>query len=239
MPSTHSLSTQQVSFFRDAGYLRLGGVIDDELRRQLLARVLALQADDNHPERKIYGIFEHASTLILTLLRRALLLDALVSLLGPNVVMVLNRHNTAAVNPPGVAPRMHRDVLHWSRAVVTAIVYLEQATVDSGCTMIIPTSQRWPLVGVTQPHGGGTWMDEHDIFSDVGEQGVPVPMPAGGVLLLDSLAFHTIGPNASQQSRVSLTFGFHSADELDRHPDEKRQVIVAGSFIYRGNDLGR
>ena len=165
------------------------------------------------------------------------LVEPLRSLLGPNITFITNRHNQAALNSPGqFVPRFHRDVLQWSRNLVTAIVYLEDATVESGCTYIVPGSHFFPFVGVPQVDGGGTWMDEHVVFEHLDQQAVPVEMRAGDVLLFDSLVFHSVGANTSDRSRSSLTFGYRSADELDASPDTSRQILVSGEFLYRGND---
>ncbi|MFI6116940.1 phytanoyl-CoA dioxygenase family protein [Kitasatospora sp. NPDC051164] len=132
--------------------------------------------------------------------------------------------------------RLHRDILQPTRGLLTALVYLEDATVDTGCTWIIPGSHQAPCVGVPQPGGGGTWLDEHPELAYLGDQAVPVPVPAGGVLLFDATVFHTVGPNACTSTRAGVVLGYRSADELDAHPDPDRQIVVAGEQLYRGND---
>jgi hypothetical protein len=37
---------------------------------------------------------------------------------------------------------------------------------------------------------------------------------------------------------MSMTFGYHSADELDDRPNEKR-VLVRGELPYSGNDRAK
>ena len=60
----------------------------------------------------------------------SLVLDSLESLLGPNIELITNRHNHATLNPPSRGyTGLHRDVLQWSRDIVTVIFYLEEATV--------------------------------------------------------------------------------------------------------------
>ncbi len=104
------------------------------------------------------------------------------------------------------------------------------------CTWIVPGSHRAPYVGVPQPDGGGTWMDEHPELAELAEQAVPVPAPAGGVLLFDGTVLHTVGANSGGSTRTSVVLGYRAADELDAHPDPDRQVVVAGAQLYRGND---
>ncbi|MBV2156804.1 hypothetical protein [Kitasatospora sp. SUK 42] len=53
-------------------------------------------------------------------------------LLGPNVVYVLNRHNQGSVNAPGTREvRLHRDILQPTRGLLTAVVYFEDAAVET------------------------------------------------------------------------------------------------------------
>ncbi|MFJ8477350.1 phytanoyl-CoA dioxygenase family protein [Kitasatospora sp. NPDC094011] len=232
------LTEQQARHFRDLGYLRLsnpglpGDLLDEtaELVRTRAARLPAGQP-------KGYRLYESNRELLHRLVTHPALLGPLTSLLGPNVVLMLNRHNQGAVNRPGAQPqRLHRDILQPTRGLLTTVLFFEESTIDAGCTWIIPGSHRARYVGVPQPAGGGTWLDEHPELGDLADQAVPVPVPAGGILLFDATLFHTVGTDTSGGTRTSAIFGFRSADELDAHPDPDRQVIVAGNHLYRGND---
>lgn len=162
----------------------------------------------------------------------------LTSLLGPNLELTLNRHNHGTFNRRGDTPvRLHRDVLQWSRSVVTVIAYLDPADQQTGCTHVIPGSQMLPFVGT--PNNGGTWMDEHSVYADLINQELPVPMRQGGVLLLDSLAFHTAGENSTGATRASICCGYHSVDELSGVSADPKKLLVAGERLYRGNDERR
>ena len=68
-------------------------------------------------------------------------------------------------------------------------------------------------------------------------QAVPVPMPAGGMLVIDSLIFHRIGSNRTDQTRISMTIGYRSVDELAGVEDPKN-LLVRGERQYTGNDVG-
>jgi phytanoyl-CoA hydroxylase len=166
------------------------------------------------------------------------LTGALVSLLGPNVVLVTNRHNHATLNNYLGTPAegMHRDILQPTRSIITAAIYLQDSNLGNGATRIIPGSHNLPYVGVPQANGGGTWISEHEEYAGLEDQALPVPMDEGSVLLFNGSLFHGVGYNPSGQTRISMTFGFRSVDELDAKPDKSRQVIVAGEYMYRGND---
>ncbi|MEV6976316.1 phytanoyl-CoA dioxygenase family protein [Kitasatospora sp. NPDC093806] len=233
-----ALTEQQARHFRDLGYLRLPspglpGDLLGEVAELVRARTARLPTD----QAKVYRLYQHDRALMHRLVAHPALTGPLTALLGPNVVYVLNRHNQGSLNSPGAQPvRLHRDILQPTRGLLTAVVYFEDATVETGCTWIVPGSHRAPYVGVPQPEGGGTWMDEHPELAELADQAVPVPVPAGGVLLFDGTVFHTVGANSGGATRTSVVLGYRAADELDAHPDPDRQVVVAGAQLYRGND---
>lgn len=239
------LSQEQVRFFRHCGFLKLGetlaphlvGRVREAIEAQASAGVGPLRRDEAGRVTRLDGIFDRDPAFA-EVFTSDTILQPLKSLLGPNIELVLNRHNHATFNRSGEAvTRLHRDVLQWSRAVVTAIVYLEPATEETGCTHVIPGSHFLPYVGT--PNNGGTWMDEHSVFADLMGQAVPVPMPEGGVLLLDSLVFHTAGRNRTPSTRLSACCAYHSVDELSGVESDPQKILVCGERLYRGNDLRR
>lgn len=238
-----NLSHEQIRFFRDMGYLRLPTKIPLELvaemraviTRQADAKVAPLRTDANGQVVRLDQIFTRDSTFTMVF-SSSIILDPLESLLGPNIELVLNRHNHATFNTrESTKFRLHRDVLQWSRTLVTAILYLDDATVETGCTHIIQGSHYLPFIGI--PNNGGTWMDEHDVYNDLLKQALPVPMDSGGVLIFDSLVFHSVGENHSDHTRMSVCMGYHSADELSNVKDDPKRILVRGTRIYKGNDI--
>jgi phytanoyl-CoA hydroxylase len=242
------LSHNQTRFFRDNGYFRLLKVLEAEETARLRAFMTEVKEAEEARRRaqhddsqviKLYGLYGRNPEIVKSLITHPRLVAALKSLLGPNVVFVTNRHNHATVNDSTGTKseaRLHRDILQPTRGLLTVVVYLEESTINNGCTHILPGSQNLPYVGVPQPNGGGTWMDEHEEYEGLCDQALPVPMPEGGMLLFNGLAFHSVGRNWSDKTRMSVTLGFRSVDELDRHPDPERQILVSGEYIYRGND---
>jgi ectoine hydroxylase-related dioxygenase (phytanoyl-CoA dioxygenase family) len=167
-----------------------------------------------------------------TVLTSSEVLDPLESLLGPNIELILNRHNHATLrlaNDPG--NYFHRDILQWTRGIVTILFYLEETNLENGCTWIVPGSHLLPGFTSTE-----VAMDEDLMNSGILDQAVPVPMSAGGLLALDSLAIHAPGHNRTEGTRMSMTVGYHSVDELSGMENPKR-VLVRGQRIYLGNDL--
>lgn len=239
-----ALTHEQSRFYRDQGYYRVLNCFTAEETAEMRAFIAYEAAKQDgvnetvNPNKKLYGLYDRNAELIGRTIGNKALAGALTSILGPNVIFVKNRHNHATINNTKGAPAegMHRDILQPSRGLVTAAVYLQDSAVENGATRVIPGSHNLPYVGVPQEDGGGTWMAEHEEYEGLEDQAVPVPMSDGDVLLFSGSLFHGVGYNSSGKSRMSITLGFRSADELDAQPDNDRQVVVAGNHIYRGND---
>jgi phytanoyl-CoA hydroxylase len=245
LTKTGTLSHEQARHFRTQGYYRLPSVYTKEETADMRAFVEEEAAHDAELREsigaaavKMYGLYDRNRELMHRVITNPVLVGALQSILGPNIVLVKNRHNHATVNNRQGRPAegLHRDILQPTRALVTAAIYLEESTVDNGATRIIPGSHELPYVGAPQADGGGTWLADHEEYQGMEDQAIPVPMPAGGVLLFNGLTFHGVGGNVSGGSRMSMTLGLRAADELACTPDLEREVLIAGEYIYRGND---
>ena len=101
---------------------------------------------------------------------------------------------------------------------------------ENGCTWVVPGTHLLPGLPYTTLS-----QDESLLRSGILDQAVPVPMPAGGLLALDSLVMHSPGENRTDGTRISMTAGYHSVDELSSFENPK-QVLVRGERIYMGND---
>jgi phytanoyl-CoA hydroxylase len=228
-------------FFRRAGYWRSPDRLPDELVARLRHEVEALAVpaprgvrfDERGRVTHVDGVVDRSVAFHATATHPAIL-GPLEALLGPNIVLCRNRHNHASRLYPNVVQRLHRDVLQWSRPIVTVIVYLHDTDDGAGPTMLVPGSHYLPFVGT--PNNGGTWMDEHHVFAPVGFQKIAVPMPAGGVLFFDGLVFHRSGLNTRAHAREAITFAYHAVDELATL-DDPAKLVVAGEQLRRGTPL--
>ena len=233
----------QSEFFRSTGFLKLPKILNDCLLNSAIARIDKVIQNSEKPYRlsknrsinRIDQLYQR-DICFQQIMAHPGLMEFLVPILGPNIELVLNRHNHATVNTADdVLVRLHRDVLQWSRSLVTAIFYLEDSDMDSAPTMLIPSSHYLPFVGT--PNNGGTWMDEHSVYGDLAAQAISIPMRAGSVLIFDSLVFHTVGPNYTNRSRMSIAAGYHSVNELEPNKFSQTRVLVHGENLYRGNDV--
>jgi ectoine hydroxylase-related dioxygenase (phytanoyl-CoA dioxygenase family) len=236
------LDHNQISHFQRVGFLRVEQVFDqtyvDFLKEKINWHIhnrIHPFVEDGGRIFRLNNLFDR-DPCFKDCLTDQKLLNILSSLLGPNIEFVKNRHNHATVNSSqDTKERLHRDILQWSRNIVSLIIYLDDSTEASGATKIIPGSQYLPYVGT--PNNGGTWMDEHHVFASLIDQAVSIPVKSGGVLVFNSLAFHTVGKNITNETRRSIAAGYTSVDELLTVENITQREIVLGERLYRGSEL--
>jgi phytanoyl-CoA hydroxylase len=234
-----SLTSEQIRLFRHNGFLKLPEPIPEEAVTRLRdaiwhdvrAEVEPVVRDRQGRVVRLSNLWDR-DPIFRETVTSPVLLDALESLLGPNIELIRNRHNHATLRTAGDGGvYMHRDVLQWSRPILTVIFYLEETTVENGCTHLIPGTHLLPGLA-----SASVAEDEEIQRSGVLDQAVPVPMPAGGMIAMNSLVMHTAGTNRTEGTRMSMTVGYHSVDELSDVPNPKR-VLVRGTRPYMGNDV--
>ena len=232
------LTDDQIRLFRHNGYVKLPTRLAEALVervkaavwRDIRGEVPPVMRDRHGRVVRISAIWDR-DPVFREALTCAEVLDPLESLLGPNIELITNRHNHATLRLAGEGSEyFHRDVLQWSRSIVTVLFFIEATTVENGCTLVVPGTHLLPATTTLRLRE-----DVGIEASGVLEQALPVPMPAGGLLAIDSMIYHSAGVNETQGTRLSLTMGYHSVDELADVENPKR-VLVRGSRVYIGND---
>lgn len=224
-------------FFHAVGYLRLPGVVGPEECDDLcrIAERIAETPHDGHVisrserTRIDYAVTTDSAYLDLAISSR--LLGSLVPIIGPNIELVENRHNHLSIYRLPAIDRLHRDVLQWSRSILTVLVYLSDCTDLAAATRVIPGSHLWPSTG--QPNNGGTWLDESPVYAALGEQAVPVPTRAGDAILMHGQLYHAGAGASAAGPRTVLTLAYRSVDELSGDNFQQYR-LVNGQRIYRG-----
>ena len=235
---TRLLTREEVHLFRHNGFLKLPGCLSNDLVLQLRETILkdvdgAVAPVVRNGDGRVVRLSRllDRDPIFREVASSYVVLTPLSDLLGPNIEVALNRHNHATLNLAGKSDAFHRDVIQWTRGMVTVIFYLEETTLDNGCTMVVPGTQLQP--SLTRLHN--VQQEEWVKTSHILDQALPVPMPAGGMLAIDSLIFHRIGNNCTDRSRMSMTVGYHSVDEL-LGSDVQKRWLVLGERVYLGND---
>ncbi|MSS70281.1 MAG: hypothetical protein EXS64_02205 [Candidatus Latescibacteria bacterium] len=233
------LTHEEIRLFRHNGFLKLKDRLPEETVGRLKEAIWKdIQAEVEPVVRDREGRVVRLSNLLdrdpvfQEVLTGPTVLDPLESLLGPNIVMIKNRHNHATLRTASVnSDKLHRDMLQWTRDIVTVLFYLEESTLEKGCTQVIPGTHVLPWSDGLYNIVKEDWVQQSGIL----DQTVPVPMPAGGLLVIDSMILHGAGQNTTSETRISMTAGYHSVDELAETPSPKVH-LARGQFIYKGND---
>ena len=231
------LTPQEIQLFRHNGFIKFPTQLSTDHVAALKAAALKDMAEVVEPVARqdgriirISAVWERGGIFRETITCDEIL-NPLESLLGSNIEFVLNRHNHIYLRDAGSTHslELHRDVRHWSRTIATVLIYLEETNLENGCTRVVPGSHHLPAFA--------RFKDEA-IQQIAASQSIPLPMPAGGLLAIDSMIIHSAGINRTDGTRMSMTLGYHSADEL-ADGDNPKKVLVRGVHPYRGNDKPR
>jgi ectoine hydroxylase-related dioxygenase (phytanoyl-CoA dioxygenase family) len=179
----------------------------------------------------VHGIepFAHLSDPLEAWGRDARLVDPMRSVLGHDDVMLyteklnLKRPRHGGPNP------WHQDYPYWVDAsenaheIATTIVYLDDATVDNGCTWVVPGSH---LTGVWKTRQDTDTMGQNEIDPSAyppGRDAVPVEVEAGSTVTFGSLLVHQSTPNTSDEPRRALLYSYQPAGR-ERVIDQLRRM---------------
>jgi phytanoyl-CoA hydroxylase len=231
------LSSDQVTFFHEQGYLLQKGMLTPERRQQLLAvtqdhlkRAVApleyeaevgyagapasLDAEGGRTARRLRSAWQR-DPVYRQWASDAGLVATLQQLLEEPVCITLAHHNCVMTKHPtfGTATGWHRDIRYWSferNELISVWLALGAETPENGALKFIPGSHRLQL----QPEQ----MDELDFLRPevpanqaLFAQGINLSLEPGDVVLFHSGLFHAAGRNDSDQVKYSAVFAYHGA----------------------------
>lgn len=120
-------------------------------------------------------------------------------LMGPNIYY----HSSKVMfKPPGGSAKpWHQDAAYWRQFdpnQITVWIAMDNATQENGCIWAIPGSHKLGHI----PHVKAELQVEESRI-DLNDA-VPVPVPAGGLLIFHSLVLHQSGKNDSDKTRWAI-----------------------------------
>ena len=193
----------------------------------------------------------HTGEEMFRVLTHPKLLDAMESLVGPEIIA----SSVYRIRPK--VPKLGRGVVPWHQdsgyfaphcdkdLIVTCWLPLVNATPENGCLQVLPQAHR---EGVVTHHTGGNagfLVIEEDNLPRPAQQTVTVPVPLGGALLLTNTTPHCSTPNLSDTIRWSIdlryqganapTNAFQMPDEFDAEAPPFQIACYApeGDFVVR------
>ena len=244
------LSADEISFYRDNGYLLVEGLLDPEeaaLFRQeahdLIQRVLEfderVRFEGWKSSAKITDLprellhchnVQYHSAAFSRLISDPRLTDRVADLIGPNIQL---HHTKLFIKPPetGAPFPMHQDVpyfLHEKHSMMSATIHFDDAPVERGCIRVVPGSHK---LGQLQHLAEGEYhlpLDEYPL-----QEATPCPARAGDVLLFSYLTIHGSAPNTSDSPRTSLLVQMRDPTDM---PVEQTHLSRGQGVMLRGVD---
>ena len=186
-------------------------------------------------ERRIFGHLQHR--WIADLVSHPTVMDAVRSLIGPNVLAWVSEFNTKAPKTPHFFS-WHQDLFYWRHQypdvaaipMVTVWLALSPATLKSGRMRVIPASHDRLLAHQSKncPHNLLTRAQE--ICVEVNEaEAVPVELSPGEFSIHHPLLHHASGPNTSDYPRVAIVTRYMA-------PEVIPPVRPAYAWLVSGED---
>jgi hypothetical protein len=233
------LSDEDLWYFKYNGYYRLPATLPAELIDRLNAATDAQLAAAREPIvweegdgtdiRRLSKILQRDPVYMQAATQPALL-DALEAMLGPNIELLTNKHNHLMVRPPNsaVVP-WHSGEQPYEPTLITALIYLEESTLENGCIRLVPGSHQRPYHNQVRYPGGP--FHTHPYYG----RALPVLVPQGGILLFNDSCYHGADANRTQNSRRSMTLAYRAHDSHDVDKNDPEKILVRGERVYTGH----
>jgi len=228
-----SLTTDQVDHYRRDGYIVLESFFDSAVMSEvddLVQRItdeaissgkvegvmeLEPEQDGEIPRpRRILSPFELDEGFRLIASDKRLL-DCIEALVGPDIYINLSKLNFKPARVGSVV-QWHQDLAYYPHTnddLVTALVYIDDATEENGCLQVLPRHHHH-YFDHALPDGRFAGMITEPLDNGRYGKAVPLAAPAGSVILMHPVTPHSSHPKRSDRSRRSLIFGYRASDAI-------------------------
>lgn len=238
------LSDEDLWYFKTTGFHQVRGTLPDDLVDRLnavtdtqISNIVEpiVWEDKSHktPDqvRRLSKIFDR-DQVYHEAATQPIIINALESIIGPNIEILTNKHNHIMVRPGGSYPvPWHSGEEPYDHMILTGLIYLEESTMENGCIRIVPGSHNRPFINKRRPQ------KQRDDFRDTDHyyRSVPIPMPRGGVLLFNDCCFHAADKNFTDRSRRSMTVAYRAHDAHDVIKEDPEKILIHGKKAYNGH----
>jgi phytanoyl-CoA hydroxylase len=274
LPLFPAAGPQLAKHFRENGFALLAGALSPDEVEEVNAEALRLcrgdlgavggaDVDGGESDEELLRKFlcihypHKVSDVALRALTNPRIVDALVSVIGPNVKAMQSMLFIKSEGKPGQP--WHQDeyfIPTRDRSLTAVWIALDDATIENGCLWVLPGSHRrgvlYPARDQDDPRFDCS-IEAFDFpYSD--DDSVPVEVPAGTAVIFNGYLLHRSLQNSGRHGyRRALANHYMSAESLLpwRRPDEGEHmavadyrdiVLVAGEdpYAYKGTeDLAR
>lgn len=217
MPQSLSKAAVQ-DFQRDGYYFPLPALSQSEVAQFRRA----LETHEAKAGEPLQGNYRHKSHLLFTwvddLVRHPKIVDAIESILGPNLLCWTTNFFIKEANSPGFVS-WHQDAFYWGLSkddVVTAWVALSPANLENGCMKFVPGSQTTDhLQHVDTFHKDNLLSRGQEIAVKIDtERTVDCILNPGEMSLHHVKVVHGSEPNRSNDRRIGLAIRYIPTDVM-------------------------
>jgi len=223
-----TLSADQISHYKDSGYVFPIQVLDDAEVVAYRSRLEAVEAGETgaagHLKFKPHLVF----TFLDDLIRHPKILDAVEGVIGPNILCWGTNFFTKEPKTANFIS-WHQDLTYWGldpADIVTAWVALSPATVESGCMRFVPGSHKMEVV----PHND-TFSEDNMLTRglEVNENdAVDIELKPGDMSLHHVKLIHGSNANQSDERRIGFAIRYIPAYVRQVVGEKDSAVLVRG-----------
>ncbi len=220
---------QDPSRFNAEGYCVYRGVLtpaEVAAAQDLLSRTIAEGQAMNLDRTSYYGEPHAESAEWLDLCRHPRVLDAVESVLGPNLLLIFS---SLFIKRPydGKPVPWHQDITYWpsvhGSGVITVWLAIDRADADNAGMKVIPCTHEGYQAMDTRPAAEGAMLkSEVNVTPEMEAAAVQLELNEGDCSIHDAYVLHASPPNVSARRRAGYTIRFASADtawiDTEKHP---------------------
>jgi len=185
------------------------------------------------------GNFRHKMHLLLVwvdeLMRTPTLLDAVESILGPDILCWNSNFFIKEAHSPDYVS-WHQDATYWglgTENVVSAWVALSDSSVNSGCMRVSPGSHQQQLHHIDTDSPDNIVARGQEIFPPIDEStAINIELRPGQFSLHNVLIAHASKPNQSDDRRIGLAFRYTATSVRQHEKFKDSAALVRGSDSY-------
>lgn len=211
-----SLSASQVTHYQETGQVGPVAILSAEEVNHYRLKMEDAENALGDPLSRIPGQFRAKTHLLYTwmdeLVRHQGILDAVESLIGPNILLY---HLTCWIKEPGDGSFVtwHQDGTYFNLTPaehVTAWVALSDATPESGCMRMLPGSHKGGQFEHEKgPTEGNLLSNGQQLSLEIDEsKAIDIIVPSGSVSFHHTHIMHSSGPNRSDDRRIGIGISY-------------------------------
>jgi non-haem Fe2+, alpha-ketoglutarate-dependent halogenase len=240
-----SLTTEERQRFSQDGYFFPVRVFDEATAQSYRTRYLDFHREhrdrlEKLPAKERYLVLSELHFVLrwmYQLITRPELLDAVESVLGPDI-LVWNTSWFTKMPGDKTYVSWHQDGMYWKMSppkVVTAWLALAPSRVENGCLRVMPGTHTQPALPHRETHAADNALSRgQDIAVEVDEnKAVNICLQPGEASLHHVWIVHGSKANMSDMPRIGLAIRYVAAEVKQESPTPPLAMLVRGQDKYR------